>query len=185
MKTYAFIIALILTGTLQAQPDPEKHLELSLSGLYQNFSGVTNNQVSDAFFISPRLGYRLAEGFEIEPEATLMAAKGSSPVYILNGNVSYNFTSSGKAVPFLLIGYGAANEVPFLQLPSLRTGSWIGVLNVGAGVKGYLSKDVALRLEYRYQQFSGMAQENLADYSSQAKINHEINTLQFGFSVLL
>ena len=184
MKTLPFIMTLTLACTIYAQPDPEKHLELSLSGLYQSFSGTSNYQ-SDAFFISPRLGFQLAKGFEIEPEATLMAAKRLNPVYMLNGNVSYNFITSTKAVPFLLIGYGTANEIPFLQLPSVRTGSWIGVLNIGGGVKGYLSNDVALRVEYRYQKFSGQAQEILGNLSYLETTNHEITTLQFGFSVLL
>jgi len=184
MKTLLFIMTLAFACTLYAQPDSEKQLELSLSGLYQSFSGTSNDQ-SDAFIISPRLGFHLVKGFEIEPEATLMSAKRLSPVYMLNGNVSYNFVLFTKAVPFLLIGYGTANEIPFLQLPSVRTGSWIGVLNIGGGVKEYLSKDVALRVEYRYQKFSGQVQEILANLSYLATTNHEITTLQFGFSVLL
>ena len=176
MKTLPFIIALTFAGTLYAQPDPERHFELGLSGLYQSFSGASNFRVINGFLISPRLGYEVAKGFEIEPEATLVTVKGSNPAYILNGNVSYNFISTAKAVPFLLLGYGTANEIPFLQIPSVRSGSWMGVLNIGGGVKGYLTKDVAMRVEYRYQTFSGQAQED---------VSHEINTVQFGFSVLL
>jgi hypothetical protein len=107
---------------------------------------------------------------------------------MLNGNVSYNFISTGKGVPFLLLGYGIANTIPFFNVPFTKTNFRIDVLNIGGGIKIFLQEDIAVRLEYRFQKFTGqgeMYNYNYSYYTSTQKVDTRINTVQFGFSIFL
>jgi hypothetical protein len=53
--------------------------------------------------LSPRLGFFVYKGLELEPEILFMVGSGADPVYMLNGNISYNFISKGKVVPYIHI----------------------------------------------------------------------------------
>ena len=181
------IVALVSMAVLPlfGQPREGKGKELSLSGSYQNYSSG-NSSGGGSFLASTRVGFFLGEGFELEPEMVMMLTSGSEPVYMLNGNVSYNFVSARKGAPFLLIGYGLANTVPFFNVPSIRLDFRIGVLNIGGGVKVFLKEGIAVRIEYRYQSFSGEGETtHYGPYSFTQKVDTRIHTVQFGFSVLL
>jgi len=187
MKTLSFMIIIALAaGTSPAQPREGKNKELSLSGGYQNFSSGSSSGSSSAFLVSPRLGFFVVKGLELEPEALLMLSSGSDAVYVINANVSYNFISLNKSVPFLLIGYGRANTVPFFSVPLGQTGFGVGVVNLGTGVKIYLSEDIALRLEYRFQKFYGEGETtSYGSFSYTEKVDTRIHMVQFGLSALL
>jgi len=179
------IIALATTSII-AQPREGKNKELSLSGGYQNYSSGSSSGSSGAFLLSPRLGFFVIEGLELEPEVIVMFASGSDAVYMFNGNVSYNFISGGKAVPFVLLGYGIANTVPVFNVPITRTDFSVNVLNAGAGVKAFLKEDIAIRFEHRYQKFSGEGGTiNYGYFAYTQKVDTRIHTVQFGLSVLL
>ncbi len=187
MKTFQLMMLIALTATaLLAQPREERMHELSLSGGYQNYSSGSSSGSSGAFLISPRFGFYVVQGFEIEPEILLMLSSGSDPVYVLNGNISYNFLTAGKTVPFILAGYGLANTVPFFGVPLLRTDFAVGVLNLGGGVKAFVREDIAVRVEYRYQTFSGEGETTISSsYSYTHKVDVRMHTVQFGISILL
>jgi opacity protein-like surface antigen len=104
---------------------------------------------------------------------------------MLNGNISYNFISKGKTVPFLLAGYGLANTVPLFNIPLIRTDFTVGVLNLGFGIKSFLKDDIAIRVEYRFQKFSGQKETTDSYYSYSQKVDTRIHTVQFGISILL
>jgi hypothetical protein len=180
------IIISLMSASLFAQPREGKTRELSISGSFQNFSSGSGSGSSSAVLISPRLGFYVFRGLEIEPEIICMFGSGGDPVYVMSGNISYNFISHGKGVPFILVGYGIANTIPMFGVPFSPTGFRIDVLNAGAGVKAYLMEDVALRLEYRFQKFMGDgASINYGYYSVSQHVDTRIHTVQFGFSVLL
>jgi Outer membrane protein beta-barrel domain len=187
MKLVRFMLIVVLTATtLHAQPREGRNTELSLSGSYQNYSSGSSSGSSGAFLISPRVGFFVFEGLELEPEILLLLSSGSVPVYLLNGNISYNFISAGKGVPFVLLGYGIANTVPIFNVPFLNTDFGVGVLNAGAGVKIFLKENIALRIEYRYQKFSGEGSSGIIGfYSFTQRVDTRIHTVQFGISVLL
>ncbi len=190
MKTFGVAIMMILVAaSLAAQPREEKNFELSLSGSYQYFSFGEGSDGSGAFLISPRLGVFIVEGLEFEPEVLLMFASERDPVYVLNGLLSYNFLSVGKAVPFLLAGYGVANTVPFFNVPLTSYDFSVGVVNAGAGVKVFLSEDIALRIEYRFQRFTGEGEYTsnygFGSFSWTQKVDTRIHSAQFGISILL
>lgn len=182
----ALIIGICAAMSAYAQPRKGVNNELSLSGSYQNYSSGSSSHSSGAFLLSPRFGFFVVEGFEVEPEVLLLLSSGGDPVYVLNGNVAYNFISSGKQVPFLLVGYGLANTVPIFNVPFAQTGFTVGVINVGAGLKVFLKEDIAIRVEYRYQNFSGRGRTYNFGYASYTEeLNATIHTVQFGFTVLL
>jgi hypothetical protein len=187
MKIVQFIIIIALTVTsLIAQPSEEKNKEFSISGSFQFYSRESNSPIRTAFSLSPRLGFYVVKGLELEPEVLVMFSDGYDPVYMLNGNVSYNFISAGRSIPFVLIGVGIANTVPILNMYIIQKDYISTVLNLGAGVKAYFTEDVAFRFECRYQKFSG--QGKLVDiyyYWDQGKVDARIFTIQFGLSVLL
>ena len=186
MRTIQFLtLATFAVTSALAQPSEDLNKELSLSGAYQSFSSGSGSGSSSAFLLSPRLGFFVAGGLEIEPEFLVMFGSGSEAIYMLNGNLSYNFISAGKGVPFVLLGYGTANTIPVFNVPTARTGFGVGVLNMGAGVKAFLKEDIAIRFEYRYQQFSGEGEFDYGYFSYRQKVDMNIHTVQFGLSVLL
>ena len=187
MKTFCLMmVTMAATVSSFGQPREGSAIEMSLSGTYQHTSSGSGSKGTGAFIISPRVGFFVLKGLELEPEVVCMFSSLNDPVYILNGNVSYNFISGKRGVPFVLVGYGIANTIPFLGVPFTRTSFAIKVLNVGAGLKVFLKEDVALRVEYRFQTFTGEGEESSYGYYSYShKVDIEVHTVQFGLSVLL
>jgi opacity protein-like surface antigen len=186
MKESAVVALLAVMSIVSwGQPREGKRVELSISGSFQSYSSGSSSSSSSALLLSPRIGFFVTEGLEIEPEVIFMTGSGTS-VYVLNGNVSYNFLIGGPAVPFLLVGYGTANTIPLFNVPFGKTSFPVGVLNLGSGVKVFLTEDVALRFEYRYQSYKGEGERvNYLYFTYQPKIETRIHSVQFGLSVLL
>jgi opacity protein-like surface antigen len=180
----AAVLALMTTIPARTQIREGYNKELSLSGGYQHTSREGSSSGSGAILVAARLGFFVDRGFEIEPEVMLMAGTGFDAVYMLNGIVSYNFTVGPNGVPFLLAGYGISNTIPYFNVPSGRTDFMIGVLNAGAGMKIFLKEDVAVRLEYRFQNFSGSDDPVPGGFYTQ-EVDYTLHTIHFGFSVLL
>lgn len=180
------IVTLVATVASFGQPREGSDLEMSLSGSYQHHATGSGSDGTGVFLVSPRIGYFVLKGLELEPEMVCLLSASNEPVYMLNGNISYNFISGKRVVPFVLAGYGLANTVPFLGVPFTRTGFTINVLNAGGGLKVFVHDDVALRLEYRYQAFTGEGEgTNYGYYAYTHKIEAYVHTVQFGFSILL
>jgi len=154
-----------------AQMQEGKDIELSLSGGIQatGFRGLDN------YFVSSRVGCDVVKGLKLEPELMSVFASESNPVYMFNGNVSYNFITNKRSTPFVLIGYGLANTVPLINSSLMEKDFSVGVLNVGVGVKIFLEKGPAFRIEYRFQKFS----------SSYPQVEARIYIIQFGLIILL
>jgi hypothetical protein len=144
--------------------------EMSVSGDINSVSA--SNQY---IFLQGRAGFYplLGEGLSIEPEVTFgrtnetIAYNGASygktnPVnsYNISGNISYGYGMGyWPAVPFVLVGYGFGDGIPFYQPMAqelnLSSNTGVSVLNIGGGVKAMAIGGRALfRLEYRYQAFS-------------------------------
>ncbi len=180
------IVVVLAAAQAAAQPREGKTKELSISGGLQNTSSGSGSGSSTSFLISPRLGFYVYEGLEIEPEVSLLLVANGDPAYMANANISYNFLATRKGVPFLLLGYGRANTIPYLNVPLGRTDFGVNVFNAGAGVKIFLQPDVALRLEYRFQKFSGTgATTTYGSFSYTEEVDARLQTIQFGFCILL
>jgi len=151
-KLCVFLAALLFLGATFAmsQPVPGKKFEFSTAFSFTSmkFSGDTG---SDSFLSLPlRVGYYIWKGLEFEPELMLMKFEGSDAAYNLNGNLSYNFNTSGRLKPFLLAGAGFGNGVAFGALVEGDTDVNATLLNFGGGVKYVIGTSGAIRLEYRY-----------------------------------
>jgi len=132
------------------------------------------------------LGFFVVGGVKVEPEGLLMFSSAGDPVYEFNCLVSYNFLSEGKGFPFLLVGYGISNTVPFLNIPLEAPGFSVGVFNAGGGVKFFVKEDVAFRLEYRFHKFSGERTGfSYYPFTVDQKISSQLYNVEFGFSILL
>jgi hypothetical protein len=187
MKTICLMILMLTAASPSfGQPREGREFEMSLSGSYQHVSSGSGSSGTGAFLVSPRVGYFVLKGLELEPEIVCMLTSVNDPVYMFNGNISYNFISEKRGVPFVLVGYGIANTIPFFGVPFTRTSFMINVLNVGVGLKVFLHDDVAIRVEYRFQAFNGEGEESSYGYYSYShKVETQVHSVQFGFSVLL
>jgi len=183
MKIALLTLCLALPSLSQIREGRSR--ELGVSGAFQNVSRSGGGNSTTSFWISTRLGFFAGGGLEIEPELSALFGSGFDPAYLLNGNVSYNFPAGSNGVPFLLAGYGIANTVPFMNVPLGRVDYMVGVLNLGAGMKIFLNEDAAIRLEYRFQSFSGSGDRSgIVPYTYTPKTEYRLHTVQFGFSVL-
>ena len=99
-----------------------------------------------------RPGIFITPQFEIEAE---LGGFGSiyfdGPMTIYGaGNLQLNLPTSPHLWPFLLAGIGATSSVNGHKYQEI-----VFVLNLGAGVQFVISNAFAMRIEYRFQQWSG------------------------------
>ena len=181
---FTLLLLLCAAASSTAQPLPEgKRFEMSLSGGYQSFSAGSGSSSSSIFYISPRLGFFLVEGLELEPEFSGIFVGGGDPGYMVNGNLAYNTRLQGKALGFLLAGYGAANRVPVGGTLSGYYRTTLGVLNLGAGIKVLLSDDIAIRTELRYQRFTGSRTDDFSWGGVGGSQEYDLRLLSFQFGI--
>lgn len=187
-KIMVAILLCTLTAATFAQPDTvmqvRKKTQLSFSVSLQNVA-IGDGKSSTSFLLAPRIGFFVYEGLQIEPEGVLLLGSADA-AYMLNANLVYNFFGTGKAVPFLLAGYGIANTIPVYNIPIYSPGFTVGVLNLGAGIKAFVSDNVAFRGEYRYQKFSGEGKTQVyyLGYSNAQKLQARIHSFQFGIIII-
>jgi hypothetical protein len=132
--------------------------ELSLSATFMSRKAAEEKESYSIFNMPVRVGFLVTNGTELEPELILSSYKDKKVGYILSGNIVYNVNPSDpnlRWVPFVLGGFGFANsELALVDVATPGTaGELWTTLNFGAGVKIFLSKPVALRIEYRYHKF--------------------------------
>jgi opacity protein-like surface antigen len=180
------LLSILATMTLSSQPREGNNIELGLSGSYQNRSLGSNTETVGSLIVNPRVGFYVFKGLEFEHEMVFMFFSGSTTAYNINGNISYNFISTSNTVPFLLVGYGLANTIPYFNVPLSTIDFGVNVLNLGGGLKVFLNDNVAVRIEYRFQKFSGQHENTFYSwYPFTETVDSRIHTIQFGLSVLL
>jgi hypothetical protein len=159
-----FIIIFSSYSFLYSQ-EKKTSFELSVSGNFGSFkqtvkAGGRESEIESRDFgsLSFRFGYFIISGLEIEPEIFWTAIEKELPVFYFVGNLAYNFIIPGYNVsPFVLVGYGVGNSTPLLQRVLLFRESDemdVKLLNFGGGIKFFVTDNVALRIEYRYQRYS-------------------------------
>ncbi len=150
------VITLFTFSIASAQIEQGQH-ELSSQVSFMIRSIEHSSGSVDALTVSARYGYFITNVLEFEPELMFSKYKNSDLGFIASANLSFNVSrsnSDNKIVPFILAGGGIANT--FIWLPdALYEGldDTHGVLNAGAGLKVFLTNQIALRLEYRYHRF--------------------------------
>jgi len=132
--------------------------ELSISASFMSREAESDNQAWTSFIFPVRVGFFVTDNIEIEPEILFSKFKNSDAGYIISGNIAYHFlpgNEKNNGVPFVFAGFGFANTIPFF--PNI---AYVGdsdetrtTLNAGAGLKVFISKPAAVRVEYRFQKF--------------------------------
>ncbi len=103
-----------------------------------------------------RFGWFVWKGLEIEPEIMLSIPlspdAGDETSYVVIGNVTYNFKTSGKLVPFVGGGAGVGNGFPTGGFV-MRKGQTVTTFDGLLGVKYILNDYFGVRAEYRFNRF--------------------------------
>ena len=167
MKRLSSLVLVLVLGAgslAWAQIVPGKRIELSTSAYLSSVKYKDADESTTMINIPLRVAFYIYKGLAIEPEMllTLISYDEDSTTGILaSGNLSYNFVIKGNAVPFILAGVGYGNGQELLGFTSdLETG--IMALHFGAGIKLLFSQAAAIRLEYRFINYSG---EKIETYS--------------------
>jgi len=184
MRTFcAGLVTILVVPLASAQERFERKAELGVSGAWQSYSQSTVSPSSSLLFLSGRVGIFVVAGLEIEPEFTTLISGRSNSLYAINANLCYNFETPGRVVPFVLAGYGFANTIPVVNLPTFETQNTVNILNLGAGMKFHFTSRVALRLEYRFQSYSGHEPFYLSSGFGTNDLSVQEQTIQVGISV--
>jgi hypothetical protein len=150
----------------------------------------TNESDAQSYLgLDVRAGYFVADGFSLEPEIYILAVDGMRPMFNIGANAAYTFTIPESAVkPFVTAGYGIGNSNPMMQRLYQRSSEAmdVPVLRAGGGLKVFISKQVALKVEYRYERYTQEATETTYwGYSYSYKAVSNYHNVLIGFSVFL
>jgi len=173
--------------------------ELSLSGNLGLVSGSSettgsfgsskSEQESQGYLsLALRPGYYIIDGLVVEPEILWTAVENDLPSFSLSGNLAYNFSiPQSHITPFVLVGYGTGNAIPFFQRLIFRSSDKlnISVLNIGAGLKFFVTERIALRTEYRYQRYNQERTYGFGSFSFTTKTTTNFHNVFFGFSIFM
>lgn len=196
-RVFCFLTILFWCLPLHAQLRPG-NVELSLSlaaGSLAARTEVSGEGRETATSESSRLyahlfarpGIFITKGLEFEPELQWTAVEGVEPAVALSGNLAYNFViPRSRLVLFLLAGYGVSNGIPtFGHLAGRMTDALdITLINAGAGMKVFIVRQAALRMEYRFQRYRYSYDETVADEVSYNVLNTwTYHNFLLGFSV--
>ncbi len=135
-------------------------LEFSLAASFTASKAENTNEYWTALNVPVRLGFLVTNAIEIEPELLLSKFKEVDAGYVLSCNLAYNFgqmNSASQTIQFLFAGLGFSNTIqalPNIAFYGRVSDNWT-VLNLGGGLKMFMPKPVALRLEYRFQNYFG------------------------------
>ena len=134
--------------------------ELSIGASYMSRSYENSDESWTAFNFPVRYGFFVTRIFQIEPELLYSKYKDNDTGLIFSCNLAFNMNASASPahnIPFLYAGMGYSNTViffPNFANAGVQDKNWT-ILNLGAGLKMFLTESVALRFEYRFQKFYG------------------------------
>jgi len=190
---FFFLVALLISFNSIFSQTKKGGWEFSLSGNFGSVSSsseITGSSRSDEsqgyILLSIRPGFYIDDGLAIEPEIFWTAIENNPPAFSINGNLAFNLSiPESHITPFVLVGYGTGNAIPFFQSVLFRfSDKWdISVLNIGTGIKYFFTERIALRTEYRYQRYSQESTYNFGSFSYTRKNIFNFHHVFFGFSV--
>lgn len=160
LKAFTGALAVLIALETAFAQTEEGDREFSIAASFMSRKIEDADEAWTVFNIPIRLGFLITQNIEIEPEVLFSKYKEEDAGYILSANLAYNFdpTDHGEnLVPFVFAGFGYSNTIIYLHdFP------WVGsdndnwtVLNLGGGLKIFVAEPVAVRMEYRFQNFSG------------------------------
>ena len=131
------------------------------------------------------MGIFITQNVELEAELAVTAPENSEAGYVLLGLATYNFISPGGLMPFISGGYGIANSFPVIsnQVVTSAGDVTLGVLSLGGGLKVPIGTKAALRVEYRFQNFTG--EQEVGPFFTNEDLNFQVHTFFTGVSLFL
>lgn len=192
----SLVFALLLPLISVAQP-VQGSKEISLQGYVTSRDekitekGTPNSESYDMTVGSLylRMGYFITDNFSIDPELNWGFTDKTPPSFAFSLNGSFHAPLKENIFVFVTGGAGLSNSVPFLNVSVNRyTEKFdIAMYNFGGGIKYYLTENLALRTEFRYQVYSYEEKEEawgpFPGYTLETTIKN--SSLLVGFSVLL
>jgi opacity protein-like surface antigen len=193
------VIALSLVAVPAVGQTGPGSVEMSLSGNFGSMSssseytsgGHTSTSTSESrsyFGLDLRVGAYVVEGFSLEPEVYVLAVEKTPPAFSFGANAAYTFSIPQSPVkPFITVGYGIGNGIPLMQRLMDRSSSDldIPVFRAGGGLKVFVSKQVALKVEYRYERYSQDNTTTYYGYTSTSSSVMNLHNVLVGFSFFL
>lgn len=131
------------------------------------------------FSLAFRPGFLVSGPLEFEPELSVTGQTGQLPLYAGSANFSYNIILSKSAgmILFPLAGYGTARGAASRpSLYSFTQSPKLSLVNLGLGLKLLVTRNAGLRVEGRFQRYSGKLPGTSARYTD------SVSNLFFGFS---
>jgi len=154
----ALLVVLISVPVVFSQTEKgDKELSIAASFMSRKYEDGAAWTVIN---VPIRLGILVTKNFEIEPEILFAKYEEQDAGFILSCNLAYNFSlpdPESRTVPYLFSGIGFSNTIvhlPNCAMSGAEDETWTP-LNLGGGVKFFLSNSAALRWEYRFQKFMG------------------------------
>ena len=198
MTKLAFLVGLSLSllGLAWGQPAAGT-VEIGLSGTAGSIasktewsspygSGSGEQEAQSYLTLLFRPGFYLVDGLSVEPEIYWTALEDEAPAFSLSGNVSYTYRApDAKVGPFVIVGYGLANTVPVADRALMRVSDKLDItlLNLGGGLKAFVTESAAIRIEYRYQTYWYERSETYGNFTETYKRTYYLHNIFFGFSV--
>ncbi len=193
MKKHIFpaFMILVFSLSLKAQtPDLTSKKEISIAFTYQRDQAQGEREGNWFMSLPLRYTYFFTKNIGIGAEVILSDSKLQENVAsILNGMVEadWPYPLEWQIIPFLNAGYGYSNgSFPFDRLAVKSFNSVnVWVVNIGGGVKVPVADNVLLRMEYRFQNFSGKGTD-VSSFGIREAIDVDQNYSFFwaGFSLL-
>ena len=172
---------LIISAHSMAQPLEGKKFEFSTSASMWNVKS-DGGETETLINLPIRMGFFVFKGLEIEPELFFtIPEKGEDIGYIILGNLSYNFKTSENLMLFVLGGAGFGNGQRLLNLV-VDQDMGVTVYNFGAGIKYLIGDSSAIRIEYRYTNYSGETSETSLWGEWTDKLDRTDNNILIGIS---
>ncbi|HEX6740031.1 MAG TPA: outer membrane beta-barrel protein [Vicinamibacteria bacterium] len=165
----SFVAAVIAlsAAALPARADDEGRgglaagrVELSTAASFTNLKEGGGDESFTVLSVPLRVGYLVTKNFGLEGEvlATHVDFGGddsdNGTGALFSANALYHFNPEGRTSPFLLVGGGVGNAEEFLNI-AYKADRTVTAFHAGAGVKAFLNRRAALRLEYRFSRYSG------------------------------
>lgn len=198
MKTnlLPLLFALFLPLISVAQP-VQGSKEISLQGFVSNqeyqakvSAGGQSDSGSDdmtAGSLFMRVGFFVSDNISIDPELTWGFSDQAAPAFAFSLNGSFQAPVNEKLFVYVTGGAGISNAIPFANIIIGRATEKfdISMYNFGGGLKYYLTEQVALRTEFRYQVYKYEREESYYFGKAKYEYTQKNNNLLIGFSFLL
>jgi opacity protein-like surface antigen len=128
-----------------------------------------------------RAGYFITDRIGVEGEILVshldFGDDDASTGFVGSASFAFHFSPKARTTVFLLAGGGAGNAIEFATLAS-DAETTVTTLHAGLGLKAFLGRRAALRVEYRFTHYSGDGPDRFSP-----AIDLNSHKLLIGFSV--